>query len=114
MFSIKLGASRSKDLGWRDYDQQFRMKKERSPSLSWGDIDMELWVLSISQGHNSNTQKASIQIHMSVIFLFVFVCNFSIPDWSITIFLDPTLLASDNVTGSKFSKSTYSLFTIFL
>jgi hypothetical protein len=36
MFSIKLGASRSKDLGWRDYDQQFRMKKERSPSLSWG------------------------------------------------------------------------------
>jgi hypothetical protein len=62
MFSIKLGASRSKDLGWRDYDKQFRMKKERSPSLSWGDIDMELRVLSISQGHNSNTQS---YIHQS-------------------------------------------------
>jgi hypothetical protein len=49
---------------------------------------------------------------MSVIFLLVFVCNFSIPDWSITIFLDPTLLASDNVTGSKFSKSTYSVATV--
>ena len=38
------------------------MKKERNPSLSWGDIDMELWVLSISQGHNSNTQS---YIHQS-------------------------------------------------
>ena len=47
MLNIKLGASRSKDLGWRDYDQQFRMKKERNPSLFWGDIDMELWVFSI-------------------------------------------------------------------
>jgi hypothetical protein len=62
MFNINLGASRSKDLGWRDYDQQFRMKKERNPSLSWGDIDMELWVLSISQGRNSNTQSC---IHQS-------------------------------------------------
>jgi hypothetical protein len=62
MLNIKLGASRSKDLGWRDYDQQFRMKKERNPSLSWGDIDMELWVLSISQGRKSNTQS---YIHQS-------------------------------------------------
>jgi hypothetical protein len=33
--TIRLGAGRSKSLGWRDYDIQFRLKKERNPRLSF-------------------------------------------------------------------------------
>ena len=31
-------------MGWKMYDQQFRLKQERTPSRSWAEIDMELWV----------------------------------------------------------------------
>ena len=31
-------------MGWKMYDQQFRLKQERIPSRSWADIDMELWM----------------------------------------------------------------------
>lgn len=43
--SIQLGAGRCQGLGWRDYDQQFRLKKARYPASSWGCIDPELWLL---------------------------------------------------------------------
>ena len=45
MYTVKLGASRSTGLGWRDYDQQFRLKKSKCPALSWGTVDQELWLL---------------------------------------------------------------------
>ena len=45
MYNVKLGAGRTSGLGWRDYDQQFRLKKAKNPSLSWGIIDLELWLL---------------------------------------------------------------------
>lgn len=50
MFNIKLGANRAQGLGWKEYDQQFRLKKARIPSMPWGVIDMELWLLFIPQG----------------------------------------------------------------
>ncbi|VDI69222.1 Hypothetical predicted protein [Mytilus galloprovincialis] len=50
MYSVKLGASRSIGLGWKDYDQQFRLKKARNPALSWATVDQELWLLYIIQG----------------------------------------------------------------
>jgi hypothetical protein len=34
MYNIKLGASRTSTLGWRDYDQQYRLRKARSPTSS--------------------------------------------------------------------------------
>ena len=56
IYIVKLGASRSAGLGWREYDQQFRLKKARYPALSWGKVDPELWLLYIhspqSMSHN--------------------------------------------------------------
>ena len=46
MYNIKLGASGTSTLGWRDYDQQsYRLRKARSPTSSWGTTDQELWLL---------------------------------------------------------------------
>ena len=45
MHTIRLGASRSSSLGWRDYDVQFRLKKERNPGVSFANVDQELWLL---------------------------------------------------------------------
>ena len=44
-YNVKLGASRSTGLGWREYDQQFRLKKSKCPALSWGTVDQEPWLL---------------------------------------------------------------------
>ena len=33
MFTVKLGANRSNGQGWREYDQQFRLKKAKNPVL---------------------------------------------------------------------------------
>ena len=38
MYNIKLGASRTSTLGWRDYDQQYGLRKVRSPKSSWGTL----------------------------------------------------------------------------
>ncbi|CAC5382688.1 unnamed protein product [Mytilus coruscus] len=43
-------SGRCADMGWLAYDQQFRLKRARNPSLNWGCVDMELWLLNISQG----------------------------------------------------------------
>ena len=53
MFNVKLASSMSKGLGWKSYDQQFRMKKSQNPSMSWGNVDMELWVLCMSHSQLS-------------------------------------------------------------
>ena len=60
---IRLGALRSSE-GWRKHDEQFRLKKARTPSSSWGEIDGELWLLYIhqntyqSQFNNARIAKA--------------------------------------------------------
>ena len=43
--TVRLGASRSPGLGWRDYDVQFRLKKEQNPNMSFAMVDQELWLL---------------------------------------------------------------------
>lgn len=43
--TVRLGASRSPGLGWRDYDVQFRLKKEQNPNMSFAIVDQELWLL---------------------------------------------------------------------
>lgn len=50
IFNIKLGASRCAGQGWLNYDRQFRIKRARNLSTNWGAVDMELWLLYISQG----------------------------------------------------------------
>ena len=36
MHDIRLAASRQGHVGWAKYDEQFRLKKERYPTSSWG------------------------------------------------------------------------------
>ena len=36
-------------MGWAKYDEQFRLKKERYPTSSWGEVDVELWVMLVAQ-----------------------------------------------------------------
>ncbi|VDI41690.1 Hypothetical predicted protein, partial [Mytilus galloprovincialis] len=53
MSNIRLGASRVPGLGWKRYDEQFRLKKIRMPSCNWGTVDLELWLLFM---YDDNTQ----------------------------------------------------------
>ena len=47
---IRLAAYRAPSaLAWVQYDEQFRLKKSRNPSSSWGVIDNELWLIFMSQ-----------------------------------------------------------------
>lgn len=45
MHTIRLCASRAKALGWRDYNTQFRLKKECNPNMTITVVDQELWLL---------------------------------------------------------------------
>ncbi len=56
--TIRLAASRSNE-GWRSYDEQFRVKKTRNPSGSWGEIDSELWLLYIHVTQNQSNTSTS-------------------------------------------------------
>ena len=47
MQSVRVAASRS-NTGWVRYDEQYRLKKSRYPSSSWGVIDLELWTLCVA------------------------------------------------------------------
>ena len=48
MSDVRLGAQRSSSLGWKPYDEQYRLRKARNPMSSWGIVDVELWLLYIS------------------------------------------------------------------
>lgn len=56
MHTIRLGASRSSSMGWKTYDEQFRLRKALDPNSSWGSVDTELWLI-----YMSNTQMQEIQ-----------------------------------------------------
>ena len=45
MNSVRLGAKRCNGNGWKIYDEQYRLRKARNPSSSWGLIDTELWLI---------------------------------------------------------------------
>ena len=44
MHTMRLGAARNHGLGFKNYDEQFRIKKSMDPSSSWA-VDYELWLL---------------------------------------------------------------------
>ena len=48
MHTIRFAASRGSNTGWVGYDEQYRLRKARFPYTSWGDIDVELWLLYVS------------------------------------------------------------------
>ena len=45
MQSVRLGSKRCVGLGWKTYDEQFRLRKAQDPASSWSTIDIELWLL---------------------------------------------------------------------
>ncbi|XP_048757723.2 uncharacterized protein LOC125668030 [Ostrea edulis] len=57
MHNIRLAANRSGHSGWAKYDEQFRLKKERHPTLPWGVVDSELWVMHISSPQSAQSNQ---------------------------------------------------------
>jgi hypothetical protein len=45
MSMVQLGASRCANLGWKMYDEQFRLRKAQDPTSSWSLVDHELWLI---------------------------------------------------------------------
>jgi len=45
MSMVRLGASRCANLGWKMYDEQFRLRKAQDPTSSWSSVDCELWLI---------------------------------------------------------------------
>ncbi|CAG2245488.1 unnamed protein product [Mytilus edulis] len=45
MHTIRLGAQRNQGMGWKNYDEQYRLRKAHEPSSLWSNIDNELWLL---------------------------------------------------------------------
>ena len=59
MHTIRLGAKRC-PLGWKTYDEQFRLRMANNPTNSWANINSELWLLSLHSGtSNSNSPSGS-------------------------------------------------------
>ena len=56
MSIVRLAASRHMGMGWKTYDEQFRMKQARNPERPWGVIDGELWLLFIQGGSNPTSK----------------------------------------------------------
>lgn len=48
MNDVRLAAARSSGLGFKEYDQQFRLKLAKNPSGAWGTVDPELWLIYIT------------------------------------------------------------------
>ena len=54
MYNVRLAAERGSGTGWVAYDEQYRLRKARFPFTSWGDIDMELWLLYVATNVNND------------------------------------------------------------
>ena len=53
MHIVRLGASRINGLGWKTYDEQFRLKMGIDPVKSWEIVNQELWLLYMGNTRNS-------------------------------------------------------------
>ena len=53
MHIVRIGASRINGLGWKTYDEQFRLKMGIDPVKSWEIVDQELWLLYMGNTRNS-------------------------------------------------------------
>lgn len=64
MNTVRLGAKRVGGFGWREYDEQFRLKRARDNNIPWHSIDQELWLLYMhaQDFQSSSVIKTGIQI----------------------------------------------------
>jgi hypothetical protein len=67
MRDVRLGAARNGGLGWKSYDEQFRIRRSLDPSIPWENVDQELWTIfmpTLPSGQNQyNTGPA---VHTSI------------------------------------------------
>lgn len=56
--TIRTAASRHGSTGWKNYDQQFRLRLARDPlSLSYGKIDYELWLMFMNASSGTTSRN---------------------------------------------------------
>ncbi|VDH91302.1 Hypothetical predicted protein [Mytilus galloprovincialis] len=59
MSVVRLGAKKNpNNLGWKLYDEQFRLRKALDPASSWAIVDSELWLLYMAD--SSGTQNLEV------------------------------------------------------
>ena len=51
---VRLGAKRNASLGWKLYDEQYRLRKARNPGSSWSVVDVELWLMYMASNSSPN------------------------------------------------------------
>lgn len=51
----RLGVKRCSGLGWKIYDEQFRLRKPLDPTSSWSVVDLDLWLLYMNNMTNGST-----------------------------------------------------------
>lgn len=57
LHTVRLGAKRTAGLGWKFYDEQYRLRKATNPASSWGVVDQELWLLYMYYGNHPNNSS---------------------------------------------------------
>ena len=69
MNTVRLGetCSGTHNFGWKQYDEQFRLKMAEHPNVNWADVDVELWLLYINP-HNVNERFTSNIIYKCYVF----------------------------------------------
>lgn len=63
--TVRLGATRIRGLGWKEYDEQFRLKVAADPNKSWDSVDQELWLMFMvnDNSHFYNQNDANFTTH---------------------------------------------------
>ena len=61
MHNIRSGAERTPGLGFKLYDEQFRLKRVMDPSMSFGKIDNELWLMYMANATSQSTNFHAMQ-----------------------------------------------------
>lgn len=72
MHDIRVGAGRS--VGWKQYDEQFRLKMAMDPSKSWAVVDSELWVIYMVGPSNSSPVSGFYGVNKCYAFNFQGFC----------------------------------------
>ena len=54
-------------LGWKAYDEQFRLRQEANPNRSWGEIDYELWLTVAAASVTSPVMRSTNHSYQSVL-----------------------------------------------
>jgi hypothetical protein len=76
MNTVRLGAKccGTNNFGWKQYDEQFRLKMAENLNVNWADVDVELWLIYINP-HNVNERFTSNMIYKCYAFNYNGVCN---------------------------------------